>query len=52
MTEARDLADDLVRFFLGLPSEVRREYDLLAEADRAFGEDVAAEQRATEERGR
>lgn len=37
--------DELVAFFRALPKERRREYDVLAERDRRFGEDVAAEQR-------
>lgn len=42
---ADDRADDLVRFFHALEPDARRAYDALAEADRAFGEDVAREAR-------
>jgi hypothetical protein len=38
--------DDIVAFFRALPKARRREYDLLAEQDRRFGEDVEAERRA------
>ncbi len=34
---------DLVRFFGSLPTEAKRQYERLAEADRTFGEDVARE---------
>jgi hypothetical protein len=43
--DAKALADDLVRFFHGLTDEARGEYGALADADRRFGEDVAAERR-------
>jgi hypothetical protein len=43
------LADHLVSFFHGLAEDARREYDTLADADRRFGEDVAAERRKNEE---
>lgn len=47
--ERLDDPELLVRFFFALPREARREYDALAERDRRFGEDVAAEQRAAED---
>lgn len=37
--------DDVIEFFLALPPARRREYEALAELDRRFGEDVAAERR-------
>jgi hypothetical protein len=37
--------EDVVAFFLSLPKARRREYDVLAELDRRFGEDVEAELR-------
>jgi hypothetical protein len=39
--------NDLVRFFRALSPEARREYEALATRDRAFGEDVTAERRAS-----
>lgn len=44
--EHDDAADDLVRFFRALRPDARREYEALAEKDRAFGEDVTKEKRA------
>ena len=38
--------EDVAKFFASLPKAVRREYEALAELDRRFGEDVAAERRA------
>lgn len=43
-------ADDLVRFFHALRDAAQRQHRALAEADRAFGEDVLAERRASRER--
>ena len=40
--------NDLVRFFRALTPEARREYEALAEIDREFGEDVAAERRSSD----
>ena len=37
------LADAIVAFFQALPEAARREYAALAELDRRFGENVAAE---------
>lgn len=37
---------DLVRFFERLSADARHELDTLADADRRFGEDVAAERAA------
>ncbi|HVJ90658.1 MAG TPA: hypothetical protein VM580_12705 [Labilithrix sp.] len=39
--------DELVLFFQSLPAKKRREYDQLAELDRRFGEDAAAERNAS-----
>jgi hypothetical protein len=36
---------ELIAFFRALSPEARREYQLLAELDRRYGEDVRAEQR-------
>lgn len=44
-----DTGDELVRFFLALPPDARREYESLAELDRRFGEDIFAEHRASAE---
>jgi hypothetical protein len=41
-----DDGDALVAFFHALDAAARREYDALAEADRKFGEDAAAERRS------
>jgi hypothetical protein len=38
--------NDLVRFFRALGATARRDYEVLAEQDRAFGENVAAERAA------
>jgi hypothetical protein len=38
--------EEVVRFFLSLPKARRREYEELAELDRRFGENVAAELRS------
>ncbi len=53
MSEPGDRSDspedgklDLVQFFRALPARARREYDVLAERDRTFGEDVLAESHA------
>jgi hypothetical protein len=37
------LAEAIVTFFRSLPASARREYEVLAEADRRYGEDVAKE---------
>jgi hypothetical protein len=42
------VANDLVAFFRSLSPDARRQYDVLAERDRRFGEDVEAEKRADE----
>lgn len=39
-------AADLVRFFRALRPDARRDYEVLAQRDRDFGEDVAAEHRS------
>ena len=44
------LADAIVAFFHALPEAARREYAALAELDRRFGENVAAERAETRER--
>lgn len=44
--EHSEVTNDLVRFFRALTAEARREYVVLVEKDRTFGEDVAAERRA------
>jgi hypothetical protein len=36
---------DIVAFFLSMPKARRQDYEALAELDRRFGEDVAAERR-------
>ncbi len=40
--------EEFVAFFLALPKARRREYDVLVELDRRFGEDVEAELRSQE----
>lgn len=50
MDEPAGSEEALVSYFLALPAEARREYAALAERDRRFGEDVAAEERAAGER--
>jgi len=42
-SDAAGQADDLVRFFRALRGPARDAYLALAEADRTYGEDVAAE---------
>ncbi|MBX3231321.1 MAG: hypothetical protein KIT84_10285 [Labilithrix sp.] len=44
--KVEDGDESLVAFFRSLSAAARREYELLAERDRRFGEDVAAEQRS------
>lgn len=43
--------EDVAEFFRSLPEARRREYQALAELDRRFGEDVAAEERARAAQG-
>jgi hypothetical protein len=43
---AEQEAEELARFFRELSPASRREYEALAEADRAYGEDLEAERRA------
>ena len=49
--ETKDHADDLVRFFRGLPPKNRAEIDALAKLDKAHGEDVSHERPPTERSG-
>ncbi len=46
---SESLADAIVEFFQALPEAARREYAGLAELDRRFGENVAAERAETRE---
>jgi hypothetical protein len=46
-----DAEEALVAFFRALPADARDEYARLAELDREFGEDVAAEERARQGQG-
>ena len=44
--EHSEETNDLVRFFRSLGAQARGDYEALAEQDRAFGENVAAEREA------
>jgi hypothetical protein len=44
-----DAEEALVAFFHALPADAREEYARLAELDRKYGEDVAAETRSRQE---